>query len=149
MRAKTYSFKYALILTPLLAGCPGGGGAGGTVTLPPGGLTLPDCADGQLLTTDSSGKLTCLTVTSGRPNVPGSCGENQALNSDGKNLSCVDKANVTGPHPLDTRITNLIRTADDLTTKANNLSAGGGAAYALYVGNTDQAVKGDIKTATN
>jgi hypothetical protein len=145
MRAnnRVNSFKYAFVLAPLLAaGCGGSGGTGGTISLP-GGLTFPDCTEGQLIGTDNSGKLSCLNAPSGKVDFPSSCGTNQAFNSDGSTVTCVDKAVGGGTNPLNTKIDTLIKTTDDLTTKATAIKNGSGK-VPTFAGVTDVTTNGNM-----
>jgi hypothetical protein len=145
MDRKRNSLRYNFLLVPLLAACGGGGGGGGTVELPPGGLTLPDCGEGSLLTTDNTGSVKCASAPSGQISVPGNCTDNQALNSDGKNLTCVDKANGSG-NPLNDKLTTLDKKVEDLTTKATQIKNGGsGSGYLSFKGLSAKTYTGHIK----
>jgi len=133
-------------LAPLLAACSGGGtGPGPDVTfnMP---ITLPDCAEGSLLTTDGSGNVKCASAPAGgKIPLPNTCGDNQALNSDGTNLNCVDKANGNG-NPLNDKLTTLNTKVDDLTTKANAIKNGsGGSGYLSFKGLSTNTDTGHIK----
>jgi hypothetical protein len=132
-----------LVLAPLVAACPGGPVVNEVVL--PQGLTVPDCAAGNLLGTDKDGKLTCLTPPSTNV-VIDTCKDDQVLNSDGTKLSCVDKAKGGTENPQNTRITTLTTKVEDLTKTATNIGASGGS-VALYLGNSTATTKGNFLKA--
>lgn len=81
------------MLLATLAGCPAP--ATGDPLLPQGGLTLPDCADGQTLTF-SAGALACgpsiAELAFAIPSLPG-CSDQELLSSNGQTLTCVAALN--------------------------------------------------------
>ena len=59
------TLRAAVVAVPVLAGC-GGTGGGGGVVLPPGGLTFPDCTDGQLIAVGADRTLSCTSAPVGK-----------------------------------------------------------------------------------
>jgi hypothetical protein len=111
--------------------------------LPPGGLTLPDCSDGQLISVGADRTLSCAPAPSGKLSPP-SCQDGvQALTSENSTLKCVNKGSGATDATIKARIDKLTKDTADLTSTITVLSSGGGA-KSVYVGSTTATTPGRI-----
>jgi len=158
MRMATFvnSFKTALILAPLLASC-GGAVNSSPAVIGPGGLTLPDCLEGQLIGVNPDKTLTCVSAVTGMLSPPTCTPGTQALTSakdavSGNNvLSCVNKGTGSMDVATTTRITNATTNVNNLQTQVNLITVGGGN-RGKYVGKSSTTSKGAVfapASATN
>jgi hypothetical protein len=137
------NFSFVLLLAPVLAGCDTNGGLTVGSTASAVTLTLPNCADGQLLGTDATGALTCVNAPTASLTTPG-CQSGYAYDSDGKSLSCQILGTGTTDPTLETTITNTTTAVNNLQTQVTNLSNGGGG-LATYVGVTTATTVGKVQ----
>lgn len=147
MRTKNLitSLRTALVAAPLLAAACGGNTGTGGIVLPPGGLTLPDCTDGQLIAVGADRTLSCASAPTAKLSPPACQDGVQALTYENDTLKCVNKGSGTTDVTLKGRIDKLTTDTADLTTKINDLKVGGGA-KSVYVGNSNNAVNGAISS---
>ncbi len=126
------SLKTALLAVPLLAGC-GNNSTGSMVVVPPGGITLPECLDGQLIAVDGQRNMSCTqALTAGL--APPDCGASAGLvlNAyDGK-LECMPKGNGTTNTGLRTVIDKVVSDTNTIEQTINSIKGGG--ASAKYCG---------------
>jgi len=135
--------RAAVVAVPVLAGC-GGPSGGGGVVLPPGGLTFPDCTDGQLIAVGADRTLSCTSAPVGKLNPTACQAGTQAMTAKaGGVLDCVNKGMGGNDQTLRTRIDTATMKVNNLKTNVDVLSAGGGG-KAVYVGTTAAGTKGRI-----
>ena len=121
------SLRTALLALPLMAAC-GGNSAGGGVIVPPGGLTLPDCAQGQLISVGADRTLGCtqaLTTSLSPPSCPAGT---HALNATDGTLVCAAKGNGTTNTDLRAAIDNVSQKTTNLVNQVASFGGGGGSA---------------------
>lgn len=126
------SLTTALLAVPLLVGC-GNNSTGTIVTVPAGGITLPDCLDGQLIAVDATRTMSCTqALTAGLAPPDCSVVANSALNAYDGILECMPK----GAGGTNAGLKTIInKAASDTATIENTInSIKGGGATAKYCG---------------
>ena len=116
------------LAVPLLSGCPGNS-VGSMVVVPPGGITLPNCDDGQLIAVDGQRNMNCTqALTAGLAPPDCSAGQNLVLNAyDGK-LECMPKATGGSNTTLTSVINKVVSDTATIEQTINSFKAGGSAA---------------------
>ncbi len=122
------SLKTALLAVPLLVGC-GGNTTINPVTVPPGGLTLPDCLDGQLIAVGADRTMSCTqALTAGLAPPDCSAVANSALNAYDGILECMPKGAGGTNAGLKTIINKVKMDTDNIETSITSISGGGSSA---------------------
>jgi len=136
------SLTTALLALPLLAGCKGGGTM---IVIPPQGLTLPDCAAGQLISVGQDKVLGCTQALTTNLSPP-SCPAKYALNAFDGNLVCMPVGTGSTNSDLQAAITNVVTKTTNIQNQITNFGGGGGAAR--YCGQTSGNTTGRILNGT-
>ncbi len=133
--------SFAVPFVVLLSAC-GGGTTTGAV-IPTGGLSFPDCQEGQILGIDSTGRgYTCVSVAATSTAAP-VCTSSQALTVEGGMLKCVEKGTGGTTTELSNQITALEKQYTDLNNKVNDIKTPSGIG-SQFVGLTDLKFAGKI-----
>ena len=136
------SLKTALLAVPLLAAC-GNNSTGSEVVVPPGGLTLPDCADGQLIAVDAQRNLSCTqALTAGLQTPDCALKPNSALNAYDGIIECMAKGSGSTNSDLRKAIDNVVSQTNNINNTINSLKGGGGSAK--FCGTTTATTNGAI-----
>ena len=136
------SLKTALLAVPLLVGC-GGNTTIQPVVVPPGGITLPDCTDGQLIAVAADRTMSCTqALTAGLAPPDCSTVANSALNAYDGILECMPKGAGGTNAGLKTIINKVKMDTDTIESTINQISGGGAAAK--YCGQYTTPVNGAI-----
>lgn len=137
------SLKTVLLAAPVLVACGQGGGA--VVVIPPGGLNLPDCSDGQLIAVAANGDLSCTQPITNNFSPPSCPAGTHALNAyDGK-VECMPKGNGMTGSDLRTTIDRVVSDTTKLENSITTLkgSGGGNARFCGLTSPTNGAIKGN------
>jgi len=134
------SLKMALLALPLLAGCKT---SPGSIVIPPGGLTLPDCNEGQLIAVGPDKTLGCTQALTANISPPSCPTGTHALNAVDGNLLCMPKGTGSTNTDLQAAIDKVTSQTTTLKMQITNFGGGGGAAK--YCGQT-AGTKGAIST---
>ena len=116
------SLKTALLAVPLLVGC-GGNTTIQPVVVPPGGITLPDCTDGQLIAVAADRTMSCTqALTAGLAPPDCSTVANSALNAYDGILECMPKGAGGTNAGLKTIINKVKMDTDTIETSITSIS---------------------------
>jgi hypothetical protein len=145
------SLKTVLLAVPLFAAC-GNNSTGSMVVVPPGGITLPDCMDGQLIAVDANRNLSCtqaltaglqvddcaaVAAAAGDP-----AGTVRVLNAYDGTIACMMKGSGSTNNELRKAIDNIVSQTATINNTINSLRSGGSAAK--YCGLTAPTANGAI-----
>jgi hypothetical protein len=108
----------------MFAGCKG---ATTSIVIPPQGLTLPDCAQGQLISVGQDKVLGCTQALTTNLSPP-SCPAKYALNAFDGNLVCMPVGTGSTNTDLTAAINNVVTKTTNLQNQINQFGGGGGAA---------------------